>query len=141
MTVARARDELFAAHLLSSTGFAAQTVALALRAALAAAEGALLELDRVPLAEPSGVVAAFVRHVVGERGLDPDAGRRLRSLLGRAELAATGAPVPPAEGPEAIADATAVVDAVDAWLTHSDFVSIARAAGVPTRPRPQRKRR
>lgn len=141
MSVQRARDELFAAHLLSSTGFAAQTVALALRAALAAAEGALLDLDRVPPAEPAAVVAAFVRHVVGERGLDPAAGRGLRSLLGRAELAAAGGPVPPVEGPAAIADATAVVDAVDAWLTHSDFVSIARAAGVPTRPRPQRKRR
>jgi hypothetical protein len=141
VSVERARDELFAAHLLASTGFAVPTIALALRAALAAAEGALLELDRVPPPEPAAVVAAFVRHVVGERGLDPAAGRALRSLLGRAELTATAAPVPPVEGPAAIADATAVVDAVDAWLTHSDFVSIARSVGVPTRPRPQRRRR
>ncbi len=141
MNVVRARDELFAAHLLASTGFAAQTVGLALRAALAAAEGALLELDRVPPAEPAAVVAAFVRHVVGERGLDPEAGRLLRALLGQAELVEAGGPVPPAEGPAAIADATAVVDTVDAWLTHADFVSIARAAGTPTRPRPVRRRR
>lgn len=141
MSVDRARDELFAAHLLASTGFAAQTVGLAFRAALAAAQGALLELDRVPPAEPAAVVSAFVRHVVGERGLDPAAGQLLRALLGRAELADTDAPVHPDEGPAAIADATTVVDTVDAWLTHADFVSIARAAGVPTRPKPVRRRR
>ncbi|MCX6463350.1 MAG: hypothetical protein NTW05_07140 [Pseudonocardiales bacterium] len=141
MTVEQARTELFAAHLLASTGFAAQTVALAFRAALAAARGALLELDRVPPAEPAAVVAAFVRHVVAERGLDPDAGRGLRSLLGRAELADSPVPVPPEEGPAAIGDATAVVDAVDAWLTHSDFVSIARSVGMPTRPKPPRRKR
>lgn len=140
MSVARARDELFAAHLLVNTGFAAPTVALAVRAALAAAEEALLALDRTPAADPVVLGAQFVRHVVRDRGLDPRAGRLLRSLLDRAELAAAG-PVPPDEGPAALADATDVVDAVDAWLTHSEFVAIARDAGTPTRPKQVRRRR
>ncbi len=140
MSVARAREELFAAHLLVSTGFTAPVVALAVRAALAAAEEALLALDRTPAADPAALGAQFVRHVVRDRGLDPEAGRLLRSLLGRAELAAAG-PAPPDEGPAALADATGVVDAVDAWLTRSEFVAIARDAGTPTRPKPVRRRR
>lgn len=141
--IERAREELFAAHLLGTTGFAAQTVALAFRAALAAAEAALLDLERAPEAEPAAVVAAFVRHVVRERGLDAEAGRGLRSLHNRAELAYADGSVPPAEGPRAIADATAVVDLVESWLTHADFVAIARNAPKPGRPRPSppRKRR
>jgi len=124
--IARAREELFAAHLLGTTGFAAQTVGLAFRAALAAAEAALLELDRPPEPEPAAVVAAFVRHVVRERSLDPDAGRLLRSLHNRAELASDNGEVPTEEGPESIKDATTVVDTVESWLTHSTYVGIAR---------------
>ena len=56
--VERARRELFAALLLANTGFAAQTVACAFRAALAAAEAALVELGRAPGPEPAAVVAA-----------------------------------------------------------------------------------
>jgi hypothetical protein len=140
VTVERARDELFAAHLLVNTGFATAGVAVAVRAALGAAEDALVALDRTPPADAAGTAAAFVRHVVRARGFDPDAGRLLRSLVGRAELAALG-PVPPDEGVAALADASTVVDAVDAWLTHSEFVAIARDAGVPTRPKPVRRRR
>jgi hypothetical protein len=141
--IERAREELFAAHLLGTTGFAAQTVALSFRAALAAAEAALLDLERAPEAEPAAVVAAFVRHVVRERGMDPDAGRLLRSLHNRAELAHADGTVPPPEGPRAIADATEVVDLVESWLTHADFVAIARSApkAAAARPRPPRKKR
>lgn len=128
--VPRAREELFAAHLLGTSGFAAQTVALAFRAALAAAEAALLELGRPPAAEAAAVVAAFVRHVVGERGLDARAGRLLRSLHNRAELAHADGAVPQREGPAAIVDATAVVDEVDAWLQHAHYVGIARTTRV-----------
>lgn len=138
--IARAREELFAAHLLAGTGFTAQTVACAFRAALAAAEAALVELDRTPEPEPAAVVSAFVRHVVRERGLDPDAGRGLRSLCNRAEQAYADGVVPPAEGPAAIGDATAVVDLVEAWLAHSDYVAIARRAPQQLRPRPSRRR-
>ena len=140
MTVERARDDLFAAHVLVNTGFATAGVALAVRAALEAAEDALVALDRTPPADAAGTAAAFVRHVVRERGFDPDTGRLVRSMVGRSELAALG-PVPPDEGAAALADASTVVDAVDAWLTHSEFVAIARDAGVPTRPRPVRRRR
>lgn len=134
--VERARRELFAAHLLASTGFAAQTVACAFRAALAAAEAALLDLGRAPEPEAAAVVAAFVRHVVRDRGLDADAGRLLRSLHNRAELAHADGSVPVDEGPAAITDATAVVDAVDMWLQHADFVGIARDQA---RPGPRRR--
>ncbi len=136
--VVRARQELFAAHLLATTGFAAQTVACAFRAALAAAEAALVELDRAPEPEPAAVVAAFVRHVVRDRGLDAEAGRVLRSLFNRAELAHTDGSVPAAEGPVAITDATTVVDAIDGWLQHADFVGIARDQARP-RPGPGRR--
>ncbi|HVH23317.1 MAG TPA: hypothetical protein VNA11_12750, partial [Pseudonocardia sp.] len=104
--VARAREELFAAHLLATTGFAAQCVGLCFRAALAAAEEALSLLDRPPDPRPAAVVAAFIRHVVRERGLDPAAGRRLRSLLNRSEQAHADGLVPQPEASAAIADAT-----------------------------------
>jgi hypothetical protein len=132
--IGRAREELFAAHLLASTGFAAQAVVLALRGALAAAGAALLALGRVPPGEPAAAAAAFVRHVVRGRGLDPDAGRLLRSLLERALLADAGGAVPPEAGPAAVRDATSVVDAVDAWLAHSEYVAIVRDATAPRKP-------
>ena len=134
----RAREDLFAAHLLATTQFAAQAVGLAHHAALEAADAALFALDRVSPPEPAAMLAAFLRHVVRERGLDPMAGRLLRSLHNRAALALDDSAVPPDEGHHAIADASTVVDAVDDWLTHSEFVTIARAA---RNVRPARRRR
>lgn len=125
--VARAREELFAAHLLATTGFAAQCVALCFRAAQAAAEEALLLLDRPPDPRPAALVAAFVRHVVRERGLDPHAGQRLRSLLNRAEQAHSDGSVPQPETAAALADATEVVDAVATWVEKSRQVAEDRA--------------
>jgi uncharacterized protein (UPF0332 family) len=138
--IARAREELFAAHLLGTTGFAAQTVELAFRAALAAAEAALMLLDKPPAAEPAVVVAAFVRHVVRERGLDPDAGRQLRSLYNRHLQAGADGAVPQPEAGAALADATTVIDAVDAWITVSQRVREERGptrGGRRARPRQQ----
>lgn len=126
--ITRAREELFAAHLLATTQFAAQAVGLAHRGALAAAEAALEALDRVPPAEPTALITAFLRQVVRERGLDPEAGRLVRSLHNRAVLAAADGAIPPGEAANAIADATTLVDAVDDWLTQSEFVTIARDA-------------
>jgi hypothetical protein len=131
--IARAREELFAAHLLATTGFAAQSVALSFRAALAAAEGALMLLDRPPDPRPGATVAAFVGHVVRERGCDPRTGQRLRSLLNRAELAHMDGDVPQPEAATAIADATEVVDTIAAWIEKSHQVATDRAA---TRRRP-----
>jgi hypothetical protein len=135
--IARAREELFAAHLLATTQFAAQAVGLAHRGALAAAEAALESLDRVPPAEPAALVATFLRQVVRDRGLDPEAGRLVRSLHNRAVLAAADGAIPPGEAADAIADATALVDAVDDWLTRSEIVTIAREVVRPPR-RPRR---
>ena len=73
--IARAREELFAAHLLATTQFAAQSVALAHRGMLAAADAALEALDRVPPADPAALIGMFLKQVVRERGLDPEAGR------------------------------------------------------------------
>jgi len=134
--IARAREELFAAHLLSTTGFAAQTVGLAFRAALAAAEAALMLLERPPPApEPAAVVAAFVRHVVRERGLDPGAGRKLRSLHNRHVQATADGAVPQAEAPLALADATMVIDVVEEWIKTSYRVAEERGPGRPSRAR------
>jgi len=137
--VARAREELFAAHLLATTGFAAQCVALCFRAALAAAEEALVLLDRPPDPRPAAVVSAFVTHLVRERGLDPQAGRQLRSLLNRAELANADGAVPQPEAATAIGDATEVVDTVATWIEKSRQVAGERARSRPgPRPTPPR---
>lgn len=133
--IARAREELFAAHLLGTTGFAAQTVGLAFRAALAAAEAALMLLDRPPAPEPAAVVAAFVRHVVRERGLDPDAGAKLRSLYNRHVQAGADGAVPQAEAPLALADATVVIDVVEEWIKTSHRVAEERGPGRAGRAR------
>lgn len=135
--ISRAREDLFAAHLLATTQFAAQAVELAHHGALAAAAAALEALDRVAPREPVVLVATFLRQVVRERGLQPSAGRLLRALHNRAVLAADGSVVPQETATEAIADATAVIEAVDDWLTHSEFVTIARAV---VRPSPRRAR-
>jgi uncharacterized protein (UPF0332 family) len=134
--IARAREELFAAHLLATTGFAAQAVGLSFRAALAAAEAALMLIDRAPDPRPAAVVSAFVGNVIRERGLDPDAGRLLRSLFNRAEQAHADGAVPQAEAPVALADATVVVDVVDDWIKESQ-----RAAEERPRPPSRRRRR
>ncbi|MDT7553766.1 MAG: hypothetical protein QOI16_2302 [Pseudonocardiales bacterium] len=136
--IARAREELFAAHLLATTQFAAQAVGLAYRGALAAAEAAVEALDRISPTEPAALVSVFLRQVVRERGLDPEAGRILRSLHNRAVLATVNGAVPPGEAAEAIADATALVDGVDEWLTQSEIVTIARDF---VRPQQRRRRR
>ena len=97
--IARAREELFAAHLLATTQFAAQAVALAHRGALAAADAALEALDRVPPADPAALIGMFLKQVVRERGLNPEAGRLVRALHNRALLADADGAVPPEEAP------------------------------------------
>lgn len=136
--VERAREDLFAAHLLATTGFRAQAFAVIERAAFAVAAAALVALDRMPPPDPAALVSAFVRHAVRERGLDPETGRLLRSLHNRAVLADETGIVPQDELPRAISDATAVVDVVDAWLTRSEIVTIARTVR-PARPAPPRR--
>jgi hypothetical protein len=77
--------------------------------------------------------------VVRERGLDPHAGQRLRSLLNGAEQANADGAVPQPEAAAAIADATEVVDIVATWVEKSHQVAGERARPKPG-PRPTRPR-
>ncbi|MGE3286008.1 MAG: hypothetical protein AB7J32_07885 [Pseudonocardia sp.] len=141
----RARTDLAAAGQLATAGFALQAVACAFRAARHAADAALLAIGETR-ATDAGTVGAFVQRVVRHRGLDPKAGQLLRSLHNRALLAYVSYDqAPPDEADTAVRDATAVVDAVAAWLeepvrTANGHVT-RRAAPVRPRERPARRRR
>jgi uncharacterized protein (UPF0332 family) len=91
-------------------------VSRAYYAAFYAAEAALLELGETR-SKHSGVVAAFIQYAVRDEGLDPKAGRYLRSLFDRRAQADYGTtPVPVDEAHRAVGDALSVVDTVAAWL-------------------------
>jgi uncharacterized protein (UPF0332 family) len=112
----RARDELAAAQLLADHGFAAQAVSRAYFAAFYAAEEALLSVG-VVRSKHSGVVAAVARVLVRDHGLEPGAGRLVRSLFerrSRADYALGDTPVD--EATQAIADASSVVAALGRWM-------------------------
>ena len=112
----RARDELVAAQLLIDNDLFAQAVSCAFQAARHAAEAALLVLGEAR-SEPAQVVPAVVQLLVRDRGLDPRAGRLLRSLSNRCRYADHSyGPVPPAEATTAAKDATVVVELLTAWL-------------------------
>lgn len=114
--IARAREELEAARLLSSSGFFGIAVSRAYEAAFRAAEAALLELGETRK-KHSGVLAAFNQHVIKEQRGDVQAGILLRSLFTRrAVVDYTSAPVDAEEAALAIADAEAVVNSVETWL-------------------------
>ena len=112
----RSCQELAAARLLLDNGFAAQAVSRAYYAAFYAAEEALLRVGEVR-SKHAGVIAAVGRLLVVERGLDPDAGRLLRSLFERRSRADyEGTAVPREEGERAVSDAEFVVGTIDTWL-------------------------
>ena len=114
--VDRARQELDAARALTAAGFHAQAVSRAYYAAFYAAEAALLSRGETR-SKHSGVVAAFIQMVVRDAGVDPDAGRLLRSLFDRRNHADyTTDTVSVDEASIAIADAERVVDLVARWL-------------------------
>ncbi len=118
-SLTRSREELAAAQLLVDNGFPAQAVSRAYYAAFYAAEAALLRIGQVR-SKHAGVIAAVGRHLVAERGLDPQAGRLLRSLFerrSRADYETEGVPLD--EGRRAVSDATAVVEAIEAWSARS----------------------
>jgi uncharacterized protein len=113
----RSRQELAAARLLNDNGFPAQAISRSYYAAFYAAEAALLRLGEVR-SKHAGVIAAVGRLLVVERGLDPQAGRLLRSLFERRSRAEYEAEtVPAGEGARAADDAAFVVNAIEAWLT------------------------
>ena len=140
--MARARSELAAARLLAEHEFTAAAVSRSFHAAFYAAETALLVLGETR-AQHSDVVSAFVRRVVRERALDPQAGRLLRSLFNRHWLADHSyETTPDSEAKSALEDATYVVEAVVDWLAEpaSNPPDPTDGAGrVPSRP-PRRAR-
>jgi uncharacterized protein (UPF0332 family) len=112
----RSRRELETARLLASGGFTEQSVSRAYYGAFYAAEEALLALGETR-SKHSGVLAAFERLIVRERGVDPSIGRLLRSLFRRRNQADYGAaPASQEEAERATRDAEHVVDAIGSWL-------------------------
>ena len=109
----RSRQEIEAARLLAEGDFGAQAVSRAYYAAFYAAEQALSSLDE-SRSKHSGVIAAFVKLVVREGGLDEETGRILRSLFEQRNDADYGDAVASREDAElAIRDAQRFIDAVE----------------------------
>lgn len=114
--LARSRQELGAARLLTEAGFGAQAISRAYFAAFFAAEAALLLLGETR-SKHSGVISAFGRRVVREGGLEESTGRFLRSLFERRNEADYGSPpVTVGEAEAALRDAEKFVDAVGSWM-------------------------
>lgn len=114
--LARSRQDLEAARLLASRGFAAQAVSRAYFAAFFAAEEALLALGEAR-SKHSGVIAAFGRLVVREGGLEEATGRLLTWLFERRNDADyVPGEISAGEADSAIRNAERFVDAVEAWI-------------------------
>ena len=117
----RCRDELRAAHVLLDAGLPSQAVGRAYLAGYHAACAALLELGDLP-ATRSGIVSAFGRQLVAERGFDHQVGRVLRRLFDdRADIDYGLVEAPPARADAAVADAERFVDAVELWLARTPY--------------------
>ena len=115
----RSRLELGAAKLLADHGFGAQAISRSYYAAFYAAEAGLLHVGEVRT-KHAGVIAAVGGLLVGQRGLDANVGRLLRSLFERRSRADYELEeVPREEAVRALADATTVVEAIEAWLEAS----------------------
>jgi uncharacterized protein (UPF0332 family) len=114
--VARAREELAASRELLAGGFPSQAVARAYQAGFQAAVAALRTLGEGPPTE-AGVIAAFGRRVVGESGVEREAGRTLRKLFedrNDVDFGLLEAPVEEAE--RALAGAELLVEATGHWV-------------------------
>ncbi len=116
LPLVRGRQELKAAEALLEAGFPAQAVSHAYRAGLHAASAALAVLGEVP-ATRAGVISAFGRHVVGEKGIDHETARVLRRLYedrNEIENGLVDAPLEEARG--AVSDASRFVEATATWI-------------------------
>jgi uncharacterized protein (UPF0332 family) len=114
--MARCRDEIAAAKVLSKEGFAAQAISRCYYAVFYAAEAALLSLGE-SRSKHAGVISAFGQLVVVREGVDERAGRLLRSLYDRRSHADYDlAPVPAQEAHQAIEDAETVAVIIQQWL-------------------------
>ncbi len=113
----RAREEIEAARLLAGSNYAAAAVSRSYYAASYAAEVALLSLGETR-SKHSGVVSAIGQIAVRRHGLDPRAGRLLRSLFDRRSQADYDvSDVPSGEAQLAVTDAEEAVGLVEAWLS------------------------
>jgi uncharacterized protein (UPF0332 family) len=116
LPLARAREEVRAAHALLDAGFPSQAVSHAFTAGFQAATAALQAIGETP-ATPTGVLSSFGRRVVGDGGLDHEVGRSLRKLFeDRSDVDHALAEAPPREAREAIASAERLVDATARWI-------------------------
>ncbi len=114
--MARCRDEIAAARVLSRERFPAQAVSRCYYAVFYAAEAALLSLGE-SRSKHAGVISAFGQLVVKREGVDERAGRLLRSLYDRRSHADYDlAQVPQQEADQAIEDAKIVAEIIQQWL-------------------------
>jgi uncharacterized protein (UPF0332 family) len=114
--VERAREELRAASLLLESGLPSQAVSRACAAGVQVATAALAELGETPSTD-AGVVSAFGRQVVGDDGVEPEAGRTLRQLFeDRDHIEQALLQAPEAEARRALGAAGLLVDAGARWL-------------------------
>jgi uncharacterized protein (UPF0332 family) len=116
LPLARGREEVRAARALLEAGFPSQAVSHAYMAGFQAATAALEAIGETP-ATPTGVLSAFVRHVVGDGGLDHEDGRILRKLFeDRNDVDHALVRAPPEEARAAIASAERLVDVTAQWI-------------------------
>jgi uncharacterized protein (UPF0332 family) len=112
----RALRELEAARVLARSGFGSQAISRAYYAAFFAAEAALLAIGE-SRSRHSGVISAFGRYVVRERGLDATHGRALATLFDKRNAADYGLAEATDGDARAAVDAAAhLVEAVTVWL-------------------------
>ena len=117
----RCREELRAARVLLDAGLPSQALSRAYMAGYHAAAAALLPLGELP-ATPPGLVSAFGRQLVAERGFDHHVGRVLRRLFDdRADVDYGLAEAPPAMARTALADAERLVEEVERWLERAPY--------------------
>lgn len=116
-TLDRSRREIAAARFLAEGDFGGQAISRAYYATFYAAEQALASLGE-SRSKHSGVIAAFGKLVIRERGFDEEIGRVLRSLFEQRNDVDYGEAVASREDAErAVRDAQSFVDAVESWLT------------------------
>lgn len=112
----RSEQDLAAAELLIERGFYSQAISRSYYAALYAAEGTIVGLGEIRKSH-AGVISAFTKVVIKERGLDPETGELLRALFGR-RLGADYTNAEPAadDARRALSDAKRFVELVREWL-------------------------
>jgi len=114
--LARAREELRAVQTLVDAGFQEQADSRAYHAAFYAAEAGLLALGE-SRSRHSGVIAAFGRIVVKDRGFDQGQARALRTLFDlRNSADYDWLNSPRSDDEDSLALARAFVDAVASWI-------------------------